>query len=154
MFPEPPSGAGKAIARHTTTPRRKDGALVVDGKMPTGSNPRRHLPGRVSLPGPRQVRLRARLRDTTGAGNGLPKARRIPIEMPEGAEQGGQPVAGLRGRHSNQPSSVLGLRLTPIVPAHHCLPIEQRLLNRQLGLIRGTTLPGGRRAMLLPDARQ
>jgi hypothetical protein len=74
--------------------------------------------------------------------------------MPEGAEQGGQPVAGLRGRHSNQPSSVLGMRLTPIVPAHHCSPIEQRLLNRQLRLIRGTTQLGGRRTMLLPDARQ
>ena len=27
-----------------------------------------------------------------------------------------------------------GLRLTPIVPAHHCSPIEQRLLIRQQGV--------------------
>jgi hypothetical protein len=53
--------------------------------------------------------------------------------MPQGAEQGGQ-SAGLRGRHLNQLSSVLGLRLTPIVPAHHCSSIEQRLLIPQQGV--------------------
>ena len=31
-------------------------------------------------------------------GNGLSKARRIPIDVPEGAEQGGQPTGKRAGR--------------------------------------------------------
>ena len=70
-----------------------------------------------------------------GGGNGLSKARRIPIEVPEGAERGSQPAgsraAGLRGRHCNHRNLCWGglwipdpgadgpprgLRLRPIVP--------------------------------------
>ena len=66
-----------------------------------------HLAGRsrVDALGRGQVWLRAGLREMAGGGNGLSKARRIPIEVPEGAERGSQPAgsraAGLRGRHCN-----------------------------------------------------
>ena len=84
------------------------GQLTIAGDGTVRAGPGPPDPMTKEADGPRQVRLRARLRETTGAGNGLPQTRRIPIEMPQGAEQGGQ-AAGLRGRHSNQPSSVLGL---------------------------------------------
>ena len=71
-------------------PPKAGGALGRGREDADGSDPRRHLPSRVSLLGPRQVRLRAGLRDTASHdGNGLSKARRIPIEVPE---QGGQPA--------------------------------------------------------------
>ena len=63
------------------------------------------------------------MRETAGAGNGLSKAGRIPIAVPDGGQRGvdptGKRVAGLSGRHSNHLHVCRGLRLTPIVPAHH-----------------------------------
>jgi hypothetical protein len=85
-----------------------------------------------------QVCLRAGLRETVSGGKGLPNARWIPIEVPEGAERGGQPTgkraAGLRGRHSNHLHLCWSLRLAPIVPGHHCLPVEPRLRGCQPGV--------------------
>lgn len=98
-----------------------------------GSDLRRHLAGGswVDALGLGQVGLRAGLRETAGGGNGLSQARRIPIEVPEGAERGGQPAgkpaAGLRGRHSNHLHLCWSLRLAPIVPAHHGPPVKPRL---------------------------
>ena len=104
-----PPGRERAVAGHATD-APAGGRDVGGEREDTGrSDPRRHLPSRVSPLGPRQVCLRARLRDTASDdGNGLSKARRIPIEVPEqGGQSAGKRAAGLRGRHSNQPSSVL-----------------------------------------------
>src|SRR6516225_9438710 len=83
-----------------------------------GSDPGRHLAGgrRVGLLGLLGLRhgcLRAGLREPVRAGDGLPRAEQLLVEVPEGAERGGRPTDERAARlcgcgHLQSPSSVLG----------------------------------------------
>src|SRR6516225_8873939 len=109
------------VTRRRASPAGRGG---LRGGPADGSDPGRHLAGgrRVGLLGLRHGCLRAGLREPVRAGDGLPRAEQLLVEVPEGAERGGRPTderaARLRGcGHLQSPSSVLGrpvdIRPTP-----------------------------------------
>ena len=74
------------VARHMDNAPPKAGEALVCGRIgPTGaSDPSQFFPGRVSLLGLRQARLRARLREAVRAGHGPSSARQLLVEVPDG----------------------------------------------------------------------